>query len=159
VKIKHIILEWILPIAIAFLICNALGRNKSTHEIISKTEETKETKAIQYESINSDFIGTWYCNRINSCNDMDIVLRIAQINDRLSFNRNMVSDSGIGSSIIEGEFVDNQDGSAEAESINGIYTINKEGYLVEYFPSNKRWNIYTRGIDKKIEGRYPNGNN
>ena len=87
---------------------------------------------------------------------MDIVLRITQVNDKLLFQRNMFSDSGTGSSNIEGSFGDNQDGSAKAESIHGEYSITKEGYLKEYFPSNNRWNIYTKKdfCTKALEGNY-----
>ena len=115
----------------------------------------KQKNAAAKASISSRLVGDWYCCKANSCNDMTIELHIKQQNDELSFERLMISDSGIGSSHLTGVAPVTNEYEAYAEYSYGTYFIAEE-YMIEYFGRNNRWNIYTKdsNMTESIPGNY-----
>ena len=101
---------------------------------------------------------TWYCSKVNSCNDMDIVLRVItnDVDGTITLDRNMISDSGIGESHLTGTAVERANGTLYAEFVDGEYHINSNGYLVEYFSKSDRWNIYSKDdfTNESLDGNY-----
>lgn len=88
------------------------------------------------------FVGEWYCSRNNSCNDMEITLRIVQDGDTLVFQRDMVSPTGIGSSDLSYSVAITNTGSVYCEDTSATY-IMRDNNLYEIF-DNGRENKYTR---------------
>ena len=107
-------------------------------------------------TFKSNLVGTWYCSRQNSCNDMEITLTITQEGETLYLTRDMVSESGFGDSCLQGTAVAYDSDYAFADFTVGNYKFTEDGYLLEYFARNDRWNLYTRDgfTQEKLEGRY-----
>ena len=98
---------------------------------------------------DSLFIGTWHCGRVNSCNDMDITLKIYPVyrygEIELYFERDMKSPTGIGSSNITGTIDIPTSTSTTVYDLNAKWSISGNT-LIEVFTGNgNKTNIY-RGM-------------
>ena len=82
------------------------GAIQKLNELSESYLDSKELIALLKKDVDSPFIGTWYCSRANSCNDMSIALKIYPVYQygeiQLSFERDMKSPTGTGSSNITG---------------------------------------------------------
>ncbi len=97
---------------------------------------------------DSLFIGTWHCGRVNSCNDMDITLKIYPVyrygEIELYFERDMKSPTGIGSSNITGTIDIPTSTSTTVYDLNAKWSISGNT-LIEVFTGNgNKTNIYSR---------------
>lgn len=106
-----------------------------------------EVIAMYEQAMKSPFVGTWYCSRDNSCNDMDITLIITPFYTngemRFSFDRDMVSSTGeAGSHIIISILIPDGD-EVPSPFINGSFKLEAE-VLYEFFPDMDRQNKYIK---------------
>ena len=76
------------------------------NELTEPYLDSEEMITVLQKDVDSLFIGTWHCSRANSCNDMEITLRIYPVyrsgEIELYFERDMVSSTGTGSSNLTG---------------------------------------------------------
>ena len=89
-----------------------------------------------------ELVGSWYCSPNNSCNDMEITLHIVQDGDSLTFRRDMVSPTGVGSSNLSYSVAITNTSSVYCEDTSATYIV-RGNYLYEVF-DNGRENKYTK---------------
>lgn len=101
------------------------------------------------KDVESPFIGTWYCARENSCNDMDITLEIYPVDIsgkiKLYYERDMKSSTGVGSSNITGTIdIPTSDSVRISDLNNAKWTVSGSN-LIEIFTDNEnRTNTYSK---------------
>lgn len=82
------------------------GAIQKLNELSSSYLDSEELITLFEKGVDSSFIGTWYCSRVHSCNDMHITLKIYPVyrygEIKLYFERDMKSPTGTGSSNITG---------------------------------------------------------
>lgn len=132
----------------------SLARDKDVQAAINKLktlpEEYEDSSALieMFESaLESSFVGTWYCSRANSCNDMEITLKITPYYSgnsmRLHYDRDMVSPTGSGGSKITGNTEIPSGNEVSASFVNGKFKLDGNN-LLEIFPEMNRQNKYTK---------------
>lgn len=97
---------------------------------------------IQSEFPTSMFVGTWYCKKENSCNNMNILLVIEQKGNTLYYSRKMGNDNDSGGSNISYTSSIPSQRKIEVDYIKGSYEI-IDDKLVESF-SNGKSNRYIK---------------
>lgn len=125
-------------------------------EAIKKLNELPESYLDSEELIElfeknkySSFVGTWYCSRENSCNDMTITLEIYPVyrygGVMLYFERDMISPTGIGSSNITGTIDVPKSSSTTVYDLNSAEWSVSGSNLKEVFTHDgNKTNIYSK---------------
>lgn len=111
-------------------------------------ESSKETEII--ESIDSPFLGEWYCTEKESCNGAIITLLISYKDGKLLYNRDMKMSTAAASSVIDFETEVPSGNEVRVDEINGKYLI-EDNKLYEIF-DNGRQNVYTIKDSAKPSG-------
>lgn len=126
------------------------------YEAIQKLEElvepyldSEELITLLQKDVDSSFIGTWHCSRANSCNDMDITLRIYPVyrsgKIKLYFERDMVSSTGTGSSNITGTIDIPSSSSTTVSNLNSAKWTVSGSTLKEVFTGDgNKTNTYSK---------------
>lgn len=82
------------------------GAIQKLNELSESYLDSEELITLFEKDVDSSFVGTWYCSRAHSCNDMDITLKIYSVYRygelKLYFERDMKSPTDTGSSNITG---------------------------------------------------------
>ena len=111
-------------------------------------ENSKETGST--ESIDSPFLGEWYCTEKESCNGAIITLLISYKDGKLLYNRDMKMSTSAASSVIDFETEVPSGNEVRADEINGKYLL-EDNKLYEIF-DNGRQNVYTIKDSAKPSG-------
>lgn len=131
-------------LSLLFLL-TVVGCTQSTD---NNNENSKETGST--ESIDSAFLGEWYCTEKESCNGAIITLLISYENGKLVYNRDMKMSTEAASSVIDFETEVPSGNEVRADDINGKYVLDGDK-LYEIF-DNGRQNIYTIKDSAKPSG-------
>lgn len=122
---------------------------KKINELSEPYLDSEELIALFEKDIDSSFIGTWHCGRANSCNDMDITLRIYPVyrygEIELYFERDMKSPTGTGSSNITGTIDLPTSNSITVYHLNSAQWTVSEDTLKEVFTGDgNKTNTYSK---------------
>ena len=125
------------------------GAIKKLNELSEPYLDSVELITLLENDIDSSFIGTWHCARVNSCNDMDITLKIYPVyrykEIQLYFERDMKSPTGIGSSNITGIIDIPTSTSATVYDLNSAKWSVSGNTLKEVFTGDgNKTNIYSK---------------
>lgn len=101
------------------------------------------TQASPNDNQQSNFVGTWYCSKEESCNGMEITLTITQDGKILNFDRKMISGNGIGGSDLTGRASIPTSNEISADYISGSYTLNDE-ILYEHLAKTGQQNKFIK---------------
>lgn len=115
------------------LLNSSLPPKSSSQKASSLPESSKNSES------SSVFAGVWYCSRENSCNDMEITLTITQDGSKLHFDRDMKSETGVGSSHLFGTAAVPEADIVYASYTSGIYSLDSDHtVLYERFENGKQ---------------------
>lgn len=124
------------------------GAIKKLNELSEPYLDSEELIALFEKDVDSPFIGTWYCGRVNSCNDMDITLKIYPVyrygKIRLYFQRDMKSPTGIGSSNITGTIDIPTSNSVTVSDLNAKWTVSGDTLKEVFTGDGNETNTYSK---------------
>ncbi|MCI8301120.1 MAG: hypothetical protein HFI69_12415 [Lachnospiraceae bacterium] len=119
---------------------NFFSAVKKINELSEPYLDSEELIELFEKDIDSSFIGTWFCSRENSCNDMDITLEIYPVyrsgEIELYFERDMICLTGLGSSNITGTIDIPSSNSITVSSFGNAQWTVSENTLKEVFTSD-----------------------
>lgn len=125
------------------------GAIEKLGELTEPYSDSEALLTLLREDVDSAFIGTWYCSRADSCNDMDITLKIYPVyrsgEIKLYFERDMISSSGTGSSNITGTIDATSSNSTTVSSLNSAeWTISGSTLKEVFTGDNNKVNTYSK---------------
>lgn len=128
---------------------NFYGAIKKLNELSEPYLDSEELIALFEKDVDSPFIGTWHCGRVNSCNDMDITLKIYPVyrygKIRLYFQRDMKSPTGTGSSNITGTIDIPTSNSVTVSSLNSAkWTVSGDTLKEVFTGDGNKTNTYSK---------------
>lgn len=126
--------------------CSAV---KKLNELSEVYLDSDDLIVLFAKDVESSFVGTWHCSRANSCNDMDITLKIYPVyrtgEIKLYYERDMKSSTGVGSSNITGTIDMPTSDSVTVFSLNSAkWTVTGSGLTEVFTGDGNKTNTYTK---------------
>ena len=128
---------------------NFYGAIQKLNKLSEPYLDSEELIALFEDDVDSLFIGTWRCSRVNSCNDMDIILKIYPVyrygEIKLYFERDMKSPTGTGSSNITGTIDIPTSNSVTVYNLNSAkWTVSGDTLKEVFTGDGEKTNTYSK---------------